>query len=84
MAAPRTTRPRPPPLPRDAAGHHAAADQRPAAPANTGGGTWATGTAYRTGDEVTFQGQRYRCRQSHTSLSGWEPSIFTLALWLPV
>ncbi|GAB3526146.1 lytic polysaccharide monooxygenase [Phytohabitans suffuscus] len=56
----------------------------PPPPANTGGGTWATGTAYRTGDEVTFQGQRYRCRQSHTSLSGWEPSIFTLALWLPV
>jgi predicted carbohydrate-binding protein with CBM5 and CBM33 domain len=52
-------------------------------PGNTSG-TWATGTAYRIGDEVTFQGKRYRCRQSHTSLAGWEPSIFTLALWLPV
>lgn len=52
-------------------------------PANTSG-TWATGTAYKIGDEVTFQGKRFRCRQSHTSLAGWEPSIFTLALWLPV
>jgi len=53
-------------------------------PANNAGGTWATGTAYKIGDEVTFQGKRFRCRQSHTSLAGWEPSIFTLALWLPV
>jgi chitin-binding protein len=52
-------------------------------PANTSG-TWATGTAYKIGDEVRFQGKRFRCRQSHTSLAGWEPSIFTLALWLPV
>jgi len=48
------------------------------------GTEWTTNRAYRIGDEVTFQGKRYRCRQSHTSLSGWEPSIFTLALWLPV
>ncbi|MDQ7909474.1 lytic polysaccharide monooxygenase [Phytohabitans sp. ZYX-F-186] len=53
-------------------------------PAGNAGGTWATGTSYKIGDEVTFQGKRYRCRQAHTSLSGWEPSIFTLALWLPV
>ena len=52
--------------------------------APAGGSTWAPNRAYRTGDEVTFQGKRYRCRQSHTSLTGWEPSIFTLALWLPV
>lgn len=45
---------------------------------------WTTNRAYRTGDEVTFQGKRYRCRQSHTSLASWEPSIYTLALWLPV
>ncbi|MFC0531290.1 lytic polysaccharide monooxygenase [Phytohabitans kaempferiae] len=57
----------------------------PPPPANGGGGgTWATGTAYRIGDEVTFDGKRYRCRQAHTSLAGWEPSVFTLALWLPV
>jgi len=50
----------------------------------TSGGTWKTNTSYKIGDEVTFDGKRYTCRQSHTSLSGWEPSIFTLALWLPV
>jgi chitin-binding protein len=55
-----------------------------APPPDNTGGTWATGTAFKIGDEVTFQGRRYRCRQSHTSLAGWEPSIFTLALWLPV
>jgi predicted carbohydrate-binding protein with CBM5 and CBM33 domain len=53
-------------------------------PSGNPSGTWATNTAYRIGDEVTFDGKRYRCRQSHTSLAGWEPSIFTLALWLPV
>jgi chitin-binding protein len=53
-------------------------------PAVPSGSDWATNRAYRTGDEVTFQGKRYRCRQSHTSLTGWEPSIYTLALWLPV
>jgi predicted carbohydrate-binding protein with CBM5 and CBM33 domain len=53
-------------------------------PAAPNGQAWTTNKAYRIGDEVTFQGKRYRCRQSHTSLTGWEPSIFTLALWLPV
>jgi chitin-binding protein len=33
---------------------------------------------------VTFDGRRFRCRQAHTSIRSWEPSIFTLALWLPV
>ncbi|GIE96634.1 lytic polysaccharide monooxygenase [Paractinoplanes rishiriensis] len=47
-------------------------------------GTWAAGTSYRTGDEVTFNGVRYQCRQSHTSINSWEPSIYTLALWLPL
>jgi len=47
-------------------------------------GDWAPGTAYRVGDEVAFTGQRFRCRQAHTSIRSWEPSIFTLALWLPV
>jgi chitin-binding protein len=60
----------------------------PAAPPAGGdspsGGTWAAGTAYQAGDEVTFQGKRFQCRQSHTSLSSWEPSIYTLALWLPL
>ena len=57
---------------------------RPPGAQPTAAGSWAPGTAYRIGDEVTFNGQRFRCRQSHTSIRSWEPSIFTLALWLPV
>ncbi|WP_038841221.1 lytic polysaccharide monooxygenase [Salinispora arenicola] len=59
----------------------------PGTPGQTGGPTteaWAAGTAYRVGDEVTFGGERYRCRQAHTAIRSWEPSLFTLALWLPV
>ncbi|GID28934.1 lytic polysaccharide monooxygenase [Paractinoplanes brasiliensis] len=56
----------------------------PAAPAAPAGGSWAAGTAYKTGDVVTFNGAKYQCRQSHTALSSWEPSIYTLALWLPL
>ncbi|WP_412747139.1 lytic polysaccharide monooxygenase [Krasilnikovia sp. MM14-A1004] len=47
-------------------------------------GTWAAGTSYRTGDVVTFDGKPYQCRQGHTALRGWEPSVYTLALWLPL
>lgn len=55
----------------------------PAAPSKDSG-TWAPGVAYRTGDEVTYQGVTYKCRQSHSSIRSWEPSIYTLALWLPL
>jgi chitin-binding protein len=48
------------------------------------GGTWKAGTAYKTGDVVSFNGGQFRCRQGHTALPGWEPSQFTLALWLPL
>ncbi|MGC7098879.1 lytic polysaccharide monooxygenase auxiliary activity family 9 protein [Amycolatopsis lurida] len=47
------------------------------------GGTWAAGTTYRVGDEVTFDGTTYRCRQAHTTITGWEPPVVP-ALWLPV
>jgi chitinase len=50
------------------------------APAGT---AWAPYTAYSVGAVVTYQGKRYSCRQSHTSLPGWEPAT-TLALWLPL
>jgi chitin-binding protein len=33
---------------------------------------------------VTYEGRKFQCRQAHTSIRSWEPSIFTLALWLPV
>ncbi|WP_067828125.1 lytic polysaccharide monooxygenase [Actinomadura kijaniata] len=47
------------------------------------GRRWEAGVTYRIGDEVTHDGVRYRCRQSHTAIRSWEPP-FTLALWLPL
>jgi chitin-binding protein len=55
----------------------------PAAPIS-GGDAWAPGVAYRTGDKVTYEGKTYECRQGHSSIRSWEPSIYTLALWLPL
>ena len=51
-------------------------------PPATGGGTWAAGVAYSVGPRVTYNGQAYTVRQSHTSLTGWEPPHVP-ALWLP-
>ncbi|WP_203818504.1 lytic polysaccharide monooxygenase [Paractinoplanes ferrugineus] len=48
------------------------------------GKAWAANASYRIGDVVTYRGKRYQCRQSHTSINSWEPSIYTLALWLPL
>jgi len=56
----------------------------PAAPTAEGGSAWAAGVAYRTGDKVTYEGKTYECRQGHSSIRSWEPSIYTLALWLPL
>ena len=56
----------------------------PAAPISEGGKAWAAGVTYRTGDEVTYEGKTYKCRQGHSSIRSWEPSIYTLALWLPL
>ncbi|MFU8850778.1 lytic polysaccharide monooxygenase [Micromonospora sp. SL1-18] len=47
------------------------------------GGTWTAGHAYQVGDQVTYNGLTYRCRQAHTALPGWEPPN-TPALWLQV
>lgn len=55
----------------------------PAQPPESPGGTWASGTAYGAGSQVTFGGQAYRCVQNHTALPGWEPAS-TPALWQPV
>ncbi|ETK30884.1 cellulose-binding protein [Microbispora sp. ATCC PTA-5024] len=43
-------------------------------------GTWAPGTAYKVGDQVTYNGAKYQCLQAHTALVGWEPPN-TPALW---
>jgi chitinase len=57
----------------------------PTTPPTTAPGTseWAPYTPYTIGQIVTYAGKRYQCRQSHTSLPGWEPPN-TLALWLPL
>ncbi|MCK8497397.1 fibronectin type III domain-containing protein [Myxococcus fulvus] len=44
-------------------------------------GAWAPNTAYTVGDIVSYSGKGYDCRQSHTSLVGWEPPNVP-ALWL--
>ena len=68
---------RPPPAPEETT-------PPPAQTETAAGTTWTAGTSYRTGDVVTFQGKRYECRQGHSSIASWEPSIYTLALWLPL
>jgi chitin-binding protein len=47
------------------------------------GGTpeWAPGVAYAIGDEVSYQGVRYRCLQAHTSISAWTPIDTINVLW---
>jgi chitinase len=44
-------------------------------------GEWAPSVSYVVGDNVTYSGKGYDCRQSHTSLTGWEPPNVP-ALWL--
>jgi chitin-binding protein len=77
-----TTAPQPTAAPTATATATSTSTSAPTATA-TGRGAWRTFKAYRIGDVVSFDGVRYRCRQSHTSLPGWEPSL-TLALWLPL
>jgi len=47
---------------------------------NNGYPAWAPNTAYSVGAIVSYNGSSYRCRQAHTSLTGWEPSNVP-ALW---
>ncbi|WBB80537.1 lytic polysaccharide monooxygenase [Micromonospora sp. WMMD882] len=47
------------------------------------GGTWTAGRTYQVGDQVTYGGATYRCRQAHTALPGWEPP-YVPALWTQV
>ena len=44
---------------------------------------WKSYKSYLVNDQVTYQGNTYRCRQSHTSLSDWMPPAVP-ALWLQV
>ena len=42
---------------------------------------WTTGKAYKVGDRVLCDGKFCKCRQAHTSLENWKPSINTASLW---
>ncbi|GIE82805.1 cellulose-binding protein [Actinoplanes philippinensis] len=52
--------------------------------AASSGKAWAPGVSYKVNDVVTYEGVSYQCRQAHQSIRSWEPSIWTLALWLPL
>ena len=41
---------------------------------------WATGVAYKVGDQVTYNGATYQCLQAHTSQPDWTPPAVP-ALW---
>ncbi|MCM3781391.1 lytic polysaccharide monooxygenase [Neobacillus mesonae] len=69
---------------KDAAGNVSAASNTlnisTSAP-STSAPDWVPGTAYKVNDLVTYNGVVYKCRQAHTSLTGWEPTA-TPALWI--
>jgi chitinase len=52
-------------------------------PQPPGGAEWAPWTQYKVDQVVTYGGLKYKCRQAHQSLPGWEPPN-VLALWLPI
>ena len=44
---------------------------------------WATDTAYPAGYKVQHNGKLWRCRQAHTSQTGWEPEN-AASLWTEI
>ena len=44
---------------------------------------WAAGTEYAAQNRVRYEGKLYRCEQTHTSQTGWEPPNVP-ALWTEV
>ena len=44
---------------------------------------WAVGVTYELGIRVRYEGELYRCEQSHTSQADWTPDV-TKSLWTPV
>lgn len=67
---------------RDAAGNVSAASAAISVTTDAGGTapSWASNTAYKVGDEVSYSNQLYICQIAHTSLTGWEPPNVP-ALW---
>ncbi|KEF08382.1 MULTISPECIES: carbohydrate-binding protein [Streptomyces] len=49
-------------------------------PSEPGETTWAAGTVYEAGAQVTYDGITYRCLQGHQAQPGWEPAN-TPSLW---
>ncbi|MEV6306036.1 lytic polysaccharide monooxygenase [Actinoplanes sp. NPDC051861] len=85
--APTTAAPTQPPATTPTTAPTTTAPKPPATTKPTGsvsGKEWAPGVAYKVNDVVTYNGVRYQCRQAHSSIRSWEPSIWTLALWLPL
>ncbi|MFQ6849876.1 carbohydrate-binding protein [Streptomyces sp. 35M1] len=41
---------------------------------------WGINQPYQRGEEVKYQGKRYKCTQPHTSMREWSPDI-TPTLW---
>ncbi|GKU78317.1 fibronectin type III domain-containing protein [Paenibacillus sp. L3-i20] len=65
----------------DAAGNTSTASTVQATTSTTSGpAAWAPNVSYKVGDQVTYGGRTYSCRQPHTSLLGWEPTNVQ-ALW---
>jgi len=58
------------------------APPKPTPPPTPGVANWMPNTSYSIGQIVMYAGSRYQCRQAHTSIVTWEPSIHTQALWL--
>ncbi|MER5325624.1 lytic polysaccharide monooxygenase [Streptosporangium roseum] len=63
----------PNPNPTPTTGPSPTASPTPTTGPTTPAGTWAAGTAYQVGSQVTYGGASYRCIQAHTALPGWEP-----------
>lgn len=56
----------------------------PIVPSTPGVINWMPNVSYKIGQVVMWGGSRYQCRQAHTSIVTWEPSVHTQALWLKV
>ena len=65
----------------DAAGNESDLEVISGTTIDSGNAAWQTWTYYSIGTVVIHNGNTYSCRQSHTSLPGWEPHIVP-ALWL--
>src|SRR6478672_2462639 len=45
---------------------------------------WKIDVDYKINDVVLYDNHHYKCRINHKSIVTWEPSVDTLALWLPL